>query len=124
MSGYGDYDDSDEYDDEELEEIKRRKLEELRRQAEAQRRQQEEAAKREAELMAILRAILDPEALNRINNLKLVKPELADAAVQTIISLVQAGRLVPPVNDDTVKNILIQLDSRSRREYEIKFKWK
>ncbi|MGC9111958.1 DNA-binding protein [Acidilobus sp.] len=123
MSGYGDYDDSDEYD-EELEEIKRRRLEELRRQAEAQRRQQEEAAKREAELMAILRAILDPEALNRINNLKLVKPELADAAIQTIISLVQAGRLVPPVNDDTVKNILIQLDSRSRREYEIKFKWK
>ncbi|MFP3080537.1 MAG: DNA-binding protein [Acidilobus sp.] len=123
MSGYSDYDDSDEYD-EELEELKRRRLEELRREAEAKRRQQEEAAKREAEVMAVLRTVLEPDALNRISNLKLVRPELADAAIQAIISLVQAGRLTPPVDDETVKNILIQLDSRSRREYEIKFKRK
>ncbi len=122
MSNY-DYNDDEDYD-EELEELKRRKLEELRREAEARKRQEEEEAQRQAQIMALLRAILDPDAMNRINNLMLVRPDLANAAAQTIISLVQAGRLSPPVDDETVKNILIQLDSRSRREYEIKFKWK
>jgi len=113
------YDSTDSYD-EELEELKRRKLEELRREAEEKRRLQEEQARKEAELMALLRVILEPEALDRITNLRLVRPELAQAAIQTIVTLVQSGRLSPPVDDDTVKSILMELDSRSRREYEIK----
>ncbi len=117
------YDDSTDEYDEELEELKRRKLQELRQQAE-ERRAQEEQARREAELMAILRTILEPDAMNRITNLRLVRPELAGAAIQTIITLVQSGRLSPPVDDETVKNILMQLDSRSRREFEIRFKHK
>jgi len=117
------YDSTDSYD-EELEELKRRKLEELRREAEEKRRLQEEQARKEAELMALLRVILEPEALDRITNLRLVRPELAQAAIQTIVTLVQSGRLSPPVDDDTVKSILMELDSRSRREYEIKFKRK
>ena len=118
------YDDSTDEYDEELEELKRRKLQELRQQVEERRRLQEEQARREAELMAVLRAVLEPDALNRITNLKLVRPELAQAAIQTILTLVQSGRLTPPVDDETVKSILIQLDSRSRREFEIRFKHK
>ncbi|MGC9210239.1 MAG: DNA-binding protein [Acidilobus sp.] len=118
------YDDSEDEYDEELEELKRRKLEELRRQIEEKRRAQEEQARKEAELMAVLRAILDPDAMNRITNLRLVRPELAQAAIQTIITLVQSGRLRPPVDDETVKSILMELDSRSRREFEIRFKRK
>ncbi|MGC9072021.1 MAG: DNA-binding protein [Acidilobus sp.] len=117
------YDDSGDEYDEELEELKRRKLQEIRQQIEG-RRAQEEQARKEAELMAVLRAMLDPDAMNRITNLRLVRPELAQAAIQTIITLVQAGRLRPPVDDETVKNILMDLDSRSRREFEIKFKRK
>ena len=123
MSSYGDENLGDEYD-EELEEIKRRQLEQLRRQLAQRQKEEEEKARREAELMALLRSILEPEALDRINNLRLVKPELANAAIQTILALVRSGRVSPPVSDEVVKSILIELDSRSRRDYEIRFKWK
>jgi DNA-binding TFAR19-related protein len=60
------YDSTDSYD-EELEELKRRKLEELRREAEEKRKLQEEQHVKEAELMALLRVILEPEALGQDN---------------------------------------------------------
>ncbi len=123
MSIY-DADSSDEYTDSELEELKRRELENLRRQLAQRQKEQEERARREAEIMAVLRAIMEPEALDRITNLKLVRPELADAAINAVLTLVRSGRLQTPVRDDDLKRVLIELDSQSRRDYEIRFKRK
>jgi programmed cell death protein 5 len=98
--------------DEELEAIRARKLEELRRkEAEAQRE-------------ALLRSILTSEARARLTNLKLVKPEIARAVEDYIIQLVNAGKLVPPVGDDIVKRILVEVAERTRKEYRITFKRK
>ncbi len=115
---------SDYNDDDELEEIKQRRLLELRKRLEEEQRRKKIEEEQEAQKLAILRAIMEPEALDRLNNLKLVKPDLANIAEETIIRLVQMGRLSTPVTDDIVKNILIELDNRSRKEYEFKFKWK
>ena len=111
-------------EDRELEEIRRRKLLELQRklleEEERRRREQLEEARRDA----ILRSILTHRARERLFNLKLVKPEIARIAEDTIIQLVQAGRLRAPVDEDTVIEILSQLDARSRRRFEIRFKRK
>ncbi len=112
------------YDDEELEEIRRRKLLEMRRQLEEEEKRRQMEAQLEAQRQAVLRSILTEEARGRLANIKLVKPELARAAEELIIQLVQAGRLTPPVGDEQVKAILLELDSRSRRRFEIKFKRK
>ena len=112
------------YSDDELEELKQRRLLELRKKLEEEQRRKKLEEEQEAQKLAVLRAIMEPEALDRLNNLKLVKPELANIAEDTIIRLVQMGRLSTPVTDDIVKNILIELDNRSRKEYEFKFKWK
>ena len=112
------------YDDEELEEIRRRKLLEMRKQLEEEEKRRQMEAQLEAQRQAVLRSILTEEARSRLANIKLVKPELARAAEELIIQLVQAGRLVPPVGDEQVKAILLELDSRSRRRFEIKFKRK
>jgi programmed cell death protein 5 len=115
---------SDYSDDDELEAIKQRRLLELRKRMEEEQRRKRMEEEQEAQKLAILRAIMEPNALDRLNNLKLVKPDLAKIAEETIIRLVQMGRLSTPVTEDVVKNILIELDNRSRKEYEFKFKWK
>ncbi|PMP60996.1 MAG: DNA-binding protein [Caldisphaera sp.] len=117
MDNYDDYDD-------ELESIKQRRLEEIRRRLEEQERRKKIEEEQEAQKLSVLRSIMEPPALDRLNNLRLVKPDLAKIAEDTIIRLVQMGRLNTPVTEEVVKSILIELDNRSRKEYEIKFKWK
>jgi len=111
-------------DDEELEALRRKKLLEMRKQLEEEQRRRQLEAELEARRQAVLRGILTERARERLSNLKLVKPELARAAEDLIIQLVQAGRLSTPVTDEQVKSILLELDSRSRRRFEIKFKRK
>jgi programmed cell death protein 5 len=111
-------------DDAELEEIRRRKLLELQKQLEEERRRREQQAILEAQREAVLRRILTESARSRLANVKLVKPELARAVEDYIIQLVQVGRLVPPVGEDIVVELLIRLDSQGRREPTIRFKRK
>lgn len=109
-----------EYTDEELEAIRARKLEELKRRLEEERKRRELENQREA----LLRSILTSEARARLTNLKLVKPEIARAVEDYLIQLVNAGRLTPPVGEDIVKRLLVEIDERTRKEYRITFKRK
>ena len=72
----------------------------------------------------MLRAILTEAARSRLANVKLVKPELARLVEDYIIQLVQAGRLIPPVGESIVKELLLRFDQQSRREPTIRFKRK
>lgn len=110
-------------EDLELEEIRRRKMLEL------QRRLKEEEEKRrrmviEAQKQAILRAILTPEARERLANVKLVRPEIAEFVENQLIALAQSGRISSPITDEELKEILAEITSRSRREFRIRFKEK
>jgi programmed cell death protein 5 len=105
------------YSDEELEAIRRRKMMELKK------RMEEEQARR-AQIEAVMRKLLTPEARERLNNIRLVKPELAEALEQQIIALAQAGRIPVPVTDEFLKKILSELYEHSRRETRITFKRK
>jgi len=103
--------------DEELEAIRRRKL------AELQRRMEEEKQRR-LMIDAALRKILTPEARERLNNLRLVKPEIAEALEQQLISLAQSGRIRIPITDEFLKTLLSELYEQTRRETKIQFKRK
>ncbi len=111
-------------DDRELEEIRRRKLLELQRQLEEEEKRKALEAEMRARKEAILRRILTDQARERLANIRLVKPELAEAAENLIIQLVQAGQLIPPVTDEQVKALLLRLDSQARREFKIRFERK
>lgn len=93
-------------EDQELEEIKRRKLLEYQRRLEAARAEEErlEEARRQRE--AILRRILTPEARERLANLRMVRPELVENVETQLIQLVYSGRLPTPVTDEMLKEIL------------------
>ncbi|RUM52640.1 MAG: hypothetical protein DSY86_04960 [Marinomonas sp.] len=68
--------------------------------------------------------MLTYRARERLANIKLVRPELARAAEDAIIQLVQAGQLRPPVDDDVVARILVEIDSSRRRDFNIRIKRK
>jgi DNA-binding TFAR19-related protein len=99
--------------DEELEELRQRKLKELQKRAELERQAQIAAAQRRA----ALKKILTPEALARLDNIRIVRPELAEALEQQLIALASSGRVKIPIDEDALKKILEAVYSQTRREY-------
>ena len=110
---------------EDIEEIRKKKLMELQRRYLEQQKAEEEAARQEmeleAQLDAIMRRILTPEARERLGRVKLVKPELARQVQLVLVQLYQAGQITEPIDDAKLKRILAQIDERTRREYRIKW---
>ncbi len=96
--------------EDELEEIRRRKLMELQaqraRELEELQRQQEMQRQLEAQKKAILRAILEPEAKERLARVKLAYPEVAEAVENQLVYLAQSGRLNTKITDEMMKEIL------------------
>ena len=112
------YDEGQSGGDEEIEAIRQRKMQELQRQIEEERRRQELAAQRRA----VLRAILTPEARERLDNLRVVRPELVDALEQQLIALAQSGKVRVPITDEDLKRILETIYKQTHREFRIRYR--
>lgn len=101
-------------DEEELEEIRRRKMEQLQQQAERQAAQEEVAAEVQAQRQAVLRKILTPEARERLGRITLAYPDMAQQIEDRLISLAQSGRLSGAIDDNTLRQILRALVPKKR----------
>ena len=102
-------------EDEELKEL----LEKKRAEIEAAVKAQREAAKKEAELRErlereyILRTILSEEARERLERIRLARPNFAKALEDQLILLAKTGRIRGVISDDQLKKILLELSKRS-----------
>ncbi|MEM0440536.1 MAG: DNA-binding protein [Candidatus Caldarchaeum sp.] len=104
-------------EDEELERIRQQKMAELQaRVAEEQSRRQ-----RELERAAAMRVILTPEARQRLNNLRLIRPEIAEKVETYLIQVSQTGSIRLPIDDEGLKQILDKIMPRKR---ETKIEWR
>ncbi len=98
----------------ELEEIRRRKLLEIQRQRELEelRKQEELRRQYEAQKQAIMRAILEPEARERLARLKLAHPDIAEAVETQLVYLAQAGRIQSKISDEMLVEILKRVQKK------------
>ncbi|MCG3216599.1 MAG: DNA-binding protein [Candidatus Heimdallarchaeota archaeon] len=102
------------YEDEELEALRQKKLAELQEQQASAQMQEEQKAAHEAQKQAILRQILTEEAKQRLTNVKLVRPQLAEAVEVRLIQLAQQGAISDKLSDSQLKDILRKIQGQKR----------
>ena len=83
----------------------------------------DEAKRREAEAAAAMRqraltVLLEPSARQRLANIRIVKPELAAAVENYLISAASSGRLNRALTDEELKQVLLSLQ-QPKKDYKI-----
>ena len=106
-------------DDAELEELRRRRMAEMQAQAQSQDPQAaaaaaQQQAQAEAAKENILRAILEPEARERLVRVRMARPDIAAAVEQQLIVLYQQGRIRQKVDDPTLRELLSRMTPKGR----------
>lgn len=104
----------EDYSDEELEALRRRRMAELQRSSLDDQRRSQAQQQVERQKQAIIRKILTPEARQRLTNIRMVKPEFAEELEMQLIQLAQSGRLRGQVTDEQLKKTLVQLQGQKK----------
>jgi len=102
------------------ENLKEKKLEELKQQIKEREDTEQKANEMEGKIQSMLKQLLDENARQRLNNVKLVNKELYMKAFQAIIALQQQGYLQEKLNEAQVKEVLMKL--KNDREINIRRK--
>ena len=97
-------------EDDDLQRLKEQRLLEMQRRG----TDDNSKTKIDKEKQDALRVILTPEARQRLTNIKLVRPELAEQLELQLIQLSQTGRINIPMNDEQLRQILAKFTERKR----------
>ena len=105
--------------EEELEALRKKRMLELQRRLTQEQQRVQAEQQIEMQKQAILRRVLTSEARQRLNNLKMVKPQFAEQLELQLIQLAQQNKISIPMTDEQLKEILKKLQSQ-RREIKIR----
>jgi programmed cell death protein 5 len=81
----------------------------------------EEAKRREAEAamrQRVLMVVLDPQARQRLMNIRMVKPDLAAAVENYLINAASTGRINRPLTDEELKQLLLRIQ-QPKKDFKI-----
>ncbi len=110
-------------EEEQLEALRRRKLAEMQQQAMQQEAATQQQASYEKQKYLVMRTILTQEARQRLENIRMVKPQFAEQIELQLIQLYKAGRLrgATPLPDEAFKKLLEQISqSGKKKEFKVK----
>ncbi len=97
-------------DDAELERLKQQRMADLRRRS----GEDEARQKAEAEKQSALRLVLTPEARQRLQNIRMVRPDFAEQVELQLIQIAQTGKVQVPISDEQLKVLLEKVSGRKR----------
>ncbi len=106
-------------DEEKLEELRRKKLKELQQQVAQQHIAEAQQQDFEARKYQLMRKILSQEGRQRLENIRMVKPEFAQQIEVQLIQLAQSGRLRGQLSDTAFKKLLEQITGK-KKDFKIK----
>jgi programmed cell death protein 5 len=101
-------------DEENIEELRRRKMLELQARATEMQRQEELRRQYDVQKKLALQQILTPDARSRLANIRAAKPEFAEQIEIQLIQLAQSGRISSQITDAQLKEILRRVQDRKR----------
>ncbi|MFB5597590.1 MAG: DNA-binding protein [Nitrosopumilaceae archaeon] len=81
-------------------------------------RDQPSEAEINAQKEVILKQILDSSARMRLNNIKMVKPNLAEMVENYLIGMASQGKIRSQINDEQFKQILLSIQ-QPKRDFKI-----
>jgi programmed cell death protein 5 len=88
--------------------------------ADNQPQRNEEVEKQRLIREQMLRVLLTSDARDRLNNVRIVKPEIAKSIESQLMQLASTGRVKRPINDDELKELLSSFQQPKR---DFKIKW-
>ena len=108
---------SGEPNDEDLEELRQKKMEQLKEQQDGEGRGEAAEAQRqqaEAQKKAMLRKALTDGARQRLNSVKMSKPQFGEKVEQQVVALAQSGRLQGKIDEEKMKELLQEMKPESQ----------
>jgi programmed cell death protein 5 len=108
--------------DDDLDELRQQRMEELKEQEGKQETQEgQEAAQQQAEAQkkAILRQHLTDDARQRLNTVKMSKPQFGEQVEQQVIAIARSGRLDGRIDDEKMRHLLQELKP-DKKSFDIK----
>jgi len=106
-------------DDEELDELRQERMEELKEQQEQGEAQENARQQAEAQKKAILRQHLTDDARQRLNTVKMSKPQFGEQVEQQVIAIARSGRLNGQIDDEKMRQLLQELKP-DKQSFDIK----
>ena len=101
--------------DDDLERLRQQRLAQLQAQQSQQQEQAARAQEAEVQKQGLMRKILTPEARQRLQNVKLVRPDFAAQIELQLIQIAQTGRVALPITDEVLKQLLAQIQSQQTK---------
>lgn len=101
-------------DDAQLDELRRRKMAELQQQAQQEQAHAAERAEAESQKDAVMRAILEPDARERLTRVRMARPDVAAGVEHQLLMLYQQGRIRNRIDDATLRQLLARMTPKSR----------
>ncbi len=71
-------------------------------------------AEQAAQKTQLLRRILSPDARMRLNNIRMVRPELANTVEQQLIGMAAQGRIQSQLTDEQLRQLLYSIQQPKR----------
>jgi programmed cell death protein 5 len=107
-------------DEERLEEIRKRKLEQMKKQAAQKEIAEKQKEAYKTQKYQIMRKILTQKGRQRLENIRMVKPQFAEQIEAQLIQLYRSGRFNSQMSDRQFKKILEKLSNKNKKDFKIK----